>query len=250
MGIMTDLRTSRAVLADVSKAQSAHDSNQVAVVQMNVPRQLSTVTVTRTQPSFAQPTATPTSAGILTAPGAAISTLPPSPTAAAEVEIKTPIQEADYLFGYIKGRTACTLATQVVVSLMNEWGWRVSTVPVDDATALFQGVAHLGEPSSWFDLSLCYHDPEDRALFYRYGGRMLIVGDGYAQHGDTQLSILAYVSIPPLLRHRDNCIWTFIKQLDFEDASLDGMNPRDWIDAHPELVASWESCADLAPTIP
>ncbi|MBV7335601.1 hypothetical protein KFU94_46625 [Chloroflexi bacterium TSY] len=135
------------------------------------------------------------------------------------------------------------MVTNIVAALMSQWGWSVWTVSVADARAMFQGVAHADHATTWFDLTLCYIDANDRDLFFEYGISVLPVGDGYAQSNGKQMAVLSYAGIPARMEFEDPCIWAFIKNLDFGNAQLQGNNPRVWIEQHRDLVDSWGSCA-------
>ena len=154
----------------------------------------------------------------------------------------TPMPPVDYVFGYVNERAECTLATQVVATLMERWGWRVSTVGVTNASELFQRTAHDGNESTWFDLTLCYEDPRDRAIFFDYASNVLLIGSGYAEITNGRRYVLAHAGLPSTLEYEDRCIFDLMKGLTFLDTKLEGSDPESWIEAHPELLEFWGSC--------
>ena len=168
-----------------------------------------------------------------------------TPTEAVQPRVTdTPAPPVDYVFGYIDSRRECTLATQVVATLMTRWGWRVRTVEVASVSELFQRTAHDGDESTWFDLTLCYEDPSDRENFFDYASNVFLMGSGYAESANGRLYVLAHAGLPSTLEYEDRCIFELMKGLTFRDVALEGSDPESWIEANSELLEFWGSCQD------
>ena len=150
----------------------------------------------------------------------------------------------DYVFGIVEDRPECVLSTEIVTSLLDEWGWKVETVSTSTMHELFDLIATQNEQGiSSVDLTLCYTDPLDRELFFQFDSDSIqLMGNGYWQNNNQRMYVMARAGIPAALEFGDRCIWEMMKDLKFGTEPMADMNAAQWMAENEEVLKFWGSC--------
>ena len=89
------------------------------------------------------------------------------PTAVAAVAAvpPTPAPDIDYVFSYVPSREECTVATQLVVHLMESWGYHIRMDEVATSDELYRHLSYHDLAENQSHMTFCYTDPVDREYF-------------------------------------------------------------------------------------
>ncbi len=182
-----------------------------------------------------------------TAAGSADDTEAPTepPTASTDdtPDVEEPPADFDYIFATIDNHPQCQLATEVVVSVLRDWGWSIGeSTAVDTAELFAQLTVEETSDTQAANLTLCYTDPDDRGLFRSVERIPQLIGRGYAENDTTKLYVMARPGIPNEIELTDRCIWNFMRGLSFGDTLQAGQSPAEWFSQNPDILEAWGSC--------
>ncbi|MEZ4658453.1 MAG: hypothetical protein R2911_12845 [Caldilineaceae bacterium] len=168
------------------------------------------------------------------------------PTAVASAnEPSAPELELDYVFDYLPSREECTVATQLVVHLMESWGYHVGldemTTP-DELYRHLSGHAEEGHAGQEAHMTFCYTDPVDREFFSTYLNEISIIGDGYYDDGTIKLYTVAYTGFAAELEARDHCFYKFLREFNEYPVLLKDQTVAHFLFDNVEQVALWGNC--------
>ena len=162
----------------------------------------------------------------------------PAAPAAAEVA-----PAFDYVFATNTSQPECVLATEIVASVMRDWGWAIGQLTVANTTELFgQLTAEGASDSQAAALTLCYTDPTDREFFRSVANIPQLIGRGYAEIDSGKLYAMARPGIPNEMELTDRCIWNFMRGLSFGDTLQEDQSPAEWLAQNSDLLNTWGSC--------
>lgn len=182
------------------------------------------------------PTQIPATQAVPTPVPATATSIPVEPTS-------TPLLASDFVFGYIEGRTECTLFTYAMADVLESWGWSTRVVQFGSMSGIFDSALYENNSAAQPDLTFCYRDPEDREQFLSQNGTDLeLVSSGYTKIDEQKYYILAHSSVPAQLRYENACILDFFKDLEIDGPSLSASNASQWLDENAGLVQSWGTC--------
>ncbi|MEZ4709655.1 MAG: hypothetical protein R3A44_20770 [Caldilineaceae bacterium] len=167
------------------------------------------------------------------------------PTVVPANEPPTPELESDYVFDYIPSREECTLATQLVVHLMESWGYHVGLDEVATPDELYRhlsGHADEGHAGQEAHMTFCYTDPVDREFFSTYLNEISIIGDGYYDDGTKKLYTVAYTGFAAELEARDHCFYKFLREFNEYPVLLKDQTVAHFLFDNVEQVELWGNC--------
>ncbi len=148
----------------------------------------------------------------------------------------------DYAFTYMSTRAECTVATQIVVKLMQQWGYHIEMEEVSAPEELFHHLSHGAEEDGILHLTLCYTDPEDRAFFRTFVSEIAIIGNGYYDNGTSKLYTVAAAELPAHLNRHDFCVFSFLREFNEHPILLEGQDVADFLFEHQGEVELWGDC--------
>jgi hypothetical protein len=207
------------------------------------------------EPPTPEPTATsvpptaepPTVAPVQPTPAPPTAELPtPEPTAAVatatDVVINTPAPRANFRFGYLEASGNCQVATEIIQQIFQQqFDLTVETVAFATADNLFATLAAKDEASR-VDLTFCYVDPDDRTYLQKHVGFVIFVGGVFGQFDSKSYLVLSNATVKAPIERDLPCVYKFLKNLKFPDATLQGQGAATWLEKNADLVRTWSSC--------
>lgn len=170
-----------------------------------------------------------------------------APAAPAVAEASGSSGTSDFVIAGVQGRDECTVLAGVVAQVLEtNFGKTVSQVVANNTDELFDRLAwDVSDAAQQVDISPCYTDLGDRVYLREKGSKIALMNNTYGQNGEDKLYMIAYSSIPPMLRSEEACIYEFFRNISLEDvATMRGQNPTDWLAQNADMVAEWTRCTE------
>jgi len=173
---------------------------------------------------------------------------PPTPEPAAPVAtatdavVSTPAPRANFLLGYLEASSNCQVVTEIIQQIFQQqFDLTVETVAFTTADDLFATLAAKDEASR-VDLTFCYTDPDDRAFLQKHVGFVIFVGGVFGQLDGKSYLVLSNATVKAPIERDLPCVYKFLKNLKFPDATLQGQGAAAWLEKNADLVRTWTSC--------
>jgi len=210
-------------------------------------------------PTLVAPTPVPVIAPTVVVPTVAVPTqaliITPTVAAPTEAPTTTPLPAVDFMLGYVANDKPCTIATNIVATLMQQnFKLTTLTVPFPDRAALFASVANVGEPlneaeikpedrKKWVDLTVCAALPDDADFIRQYSGDVELVGHTIGQAGDKSWHFVVNSRDVSPLKEKSTCFFRLVEEnLDFGDFNFQEQDAGSWLAKHASLVQTWTQC--------
>jgi len=173
---------------------------------------------------------------------------PPTPEPAAPVAtatdavVSTPAPHANFRLGYLEASSNCQVVTEIIQQIFQQqFDLTVETVAFTTADDLFATLAAKDEASR-VDLTFCYADPDDRAFLQKHVGFVIFVGGVFGQLDGKSYLVLSNATVKAPIERDLPCVYKFLKNLKFPDATLQGQGAAAWLEKNADLVRTWTSC--------
>lgn len=134
------------------------------------------------------------------------------------------------------------MVTEIIQQIFQQqFDLTVETVAFTTADDLFATLAAKDEASR-VDLTFCYADPDDRAFLQKHVGFVIFVGGVFGQLDGKSYLVLSNATVKAPIERDLPCVYKFLKNLKFPDATLQGQGAAAWLEKNADLVRTWTSC--------
>ena len=205
-------------------------------------------TATSVPPTPEPPTPEPPTVAPVQPTAVAPTAEPPTPEPAAPVAtatdavVNTPAPRANFRLGYLEGSGNCQVVTEIIQQIFQQqFDLTVETVAFTTADDLFATLAAKDEASR-VDLTFCYADPDDRAFLQKHVGFVIFVGGVFGQLDGKSYLVLSNATVKAPIERDLPCVYKFLKNVKFPDATLQGQGAAAWLEKNADLVRTWTSC--------
>ncbi|MCB0085418.1 MAG: hypothetical protein KDE47_30970 [Caldilineaceae bacterium] len=161
---------------------------------------------------------------------------------AATAAPPTPAPDIDYVFSYVPSREECTVATQLVVHLMESWGYHIRMDEVTTPDELYRHLSYHDLAENQSHMTFCYTDPVDREYFSTYLNEISIIGNGYYDDGAMKLYTVSHVGFAAELEAKDHCFYNFLREFNELPILLKDQTVAHFLFDNVEQVELWGNC--------
>jgi hypothetical protein len=137
----------------------------------------------------------------------------------------------------------CLFPSTVAATIWQEaLGIGVTIEEFSATDELFLALTDAAHPRH-IDATLCYVDPVDRSYLRQYPGALQIVGDAFWQTADARLLAMRSSEPAAVVEEVTTCVSNYLRNQTYDTASLEGVDPTEWLATNRELATTWLDCA-------